>query len=623
MTSRAWVIDETKKTRVFQKTRPTDVPQKRGLAPRRPKAPAWDIIEEIVGNASEPIVDHAAQPVVISSLPTPRRSAFGAPTATATATPEALWTYNPVIKRDRSPSRPIPRGVYHLRGRQVSATEIDDARTLIDKVSPEILASNSRKLAHPRTNHKEGSSTARIVSLNDTVPKPTAEDYNPISNEVKEAAALLAEFDARNGNLEYTWPLPKSNGTGGNNKRAATSYWYAAISPKGRSPFNPAGLSYQVYKHAIDDCHAVGDGMTDDTKAIQDCIADQDRCGGDDLKCASTSVMPLVIYFPPGNYLVSSNIEMYFQTLLIGDPIERPVIIAAPSFQGLGVLSSDYYIPGASGASWYINQNNFMRQVRNFIIDIRNTPDNPIGVPAPGPACLHWQVAQATSLQNIDLYMNPVSRGHVGIFMENGSGGLITGLNFHGGYVGLRAGNQQFTIKDLNFENSRTAIQAIWDWTFLWQNIHITGATTGIDLINQDLKNDGAAQQTFAYLLLDSAISATTGIRTNPFLASDGYAQITLDNVDFSGSAAAVKQTTGETILAGGTKVDSWIWGIVASKDSPTGRQVRGEAAKPVRSKPPGLLGSDGKYFSKQKPQYEDVPASSFKNALSSGCKGK
>ncbi|KAI1126866.1 hypothetical protein F5Y10DRAFT_203584 [Nemania abortiva] len=50
------------------------------------------------------------------------------------------------------------------------------------------------------------------------------------------------------------------------------------------SPFNPAGLSYQVYKHAIDD------GLTDGTKAIQDCIADQDRCGGDDLKCAYIEV---------------------------------------------------------------------------------------------------------------------------------------------------------------------------------------------------------------------------------------------------------------------------------------------------------------------------------------------
>lgn len=339
------------------------------------------------------------------------------------------------------------------------------------------------------------------------------------------------------------------------------------------------GSEYQVYKNAITDCGATGDGVTDDTKAIQDCIAAQNRCGGHSLECASTSTMPLTVYFPSGTYLISSSIEMYFQTLIVGDPVDRPVFLAARSFQGLGVLSSDFYIDQGNGASWYINQNNFMRQVRNVIIDIRNTPDNPRGVPAPGPACLHWQVAQATSLQNIDFYMKEGSRGHVGIFMENGSGGLITGLNFHGGYVGLRAGNQQFTIKNLVFTNCRTAIQAIWDWTFLWQNIKITGANIGIDLINQELKNGGGPQQTFAYLLVDSAVSATTGIRTNPFMASDGYAQLTLDNVDFAGSGTAVKQTTGEAVLAGSPHVDMWMWGIVASRESPTGRQIRGEAA--------------------------------------------
>lgn len=57
--------------------------------------------------------------------------------------------------------------------------------------------------------------------------------------------------------------------------------------------------------------------------------------------------------------------------------------------------------------------------------------------------------------------MREGSRGHVGIFMENGSGGLITGVKFFGGYIGLRAGNQQFTIKNLSFDKCRTAIAAI------------------------------------------------------------------------------------------------------------------------------------------------------------------
>ncbi len=36
-----------------------------------------------------------------------------------------------------------------------------------------------------------------------------------------------------------------------------------------------------------------------------------------------------------------------------------PTIKVAPSFSGLGVISSDVYIDGGNGASWYINQVRF------------------------------------------------------------------------------------------------------------------------------------------------------------------------------------------------------------------------------------------------------------------------
>lgn len=553
----------------------------------------------------------------VPSLPAPGAKAKAVVLPQPTASPS--WKRN-ANHADQSRDRLIPKGVYQLRGRAVAAAQVEAAQALLDDVTPQIQAANARKMAYPRTeNNKGGSSSARFAAIDDSVELPTVQDYAPVNATVREAAALMAEFDAQTGKLEYTWPLPGSSGNGASEQRRQSStYWYSEITPKGKSPFNPAGSAYQVYKNAITDCGAKGNGQDDDTKAIQDCIAAQNRCGGDSLTCTESSVMPLIIYFPAGTYLISSSIEMYYQTIMIGDPNNRPVLLAAASFQGLGVLSSDAY--GANGASWYVNQNNFMRQVRNFVIDIRNTPDNPANVPAPGPACLHWQVAQATSLQNIDFYMREGSTGHVGVFMENGSGGLMTDLHFHGGYIGMRAGNQQFTIKDLSFENCQTGIQAIWDWTFLWQNITITGATTGIDLVNQDvLANE---TQTFAYLLLDSSISATTGIRSYPFADTGGYAQLTLDNVNFAGSGTAIATTTGDVLLGGAPHVDEWMWGVVATKDSPTGRQVKGEAVTPARSRPSGLLNSSGNYFDRTKPQYEDVPASSFKNALSSGCVG-
>lgn len=42
-----------------------------------------------------------------------------------------------------------------------------------------------------------------------------------------------------------------------------------------------------------------------------------------------------------------------------------------------------------------------MRSIRNFVIDITNTD------PQAYVCGIHWQVAQATDLQDIDFYMKP------------------------------------------------------------------------------------------------------------------------------------------------------------------------------------------------------------------------
>lgn len=80
----------------------------------------------------------------------------------------------------------------------------------------------------------------------------------------------------------------------------------------------------------------------------------------------------------------------------------------------------------------YTNQNQFFRHIRNFIFDLTDMPlttnDNDQALV---PTGIHWQVAQATTLQNLVFNM-PKAKGaknvtHVGIFMENGSGGFVSG----------------------------------------------------------------------------------------------------------------------------------------------------------------------------------------------------
>lgn len=125
---------------------------------------------------------------------------------------------------------------------------------------------------------------------------------------------------------------------------------------------------------------------------------------------------------------------MYYYTSLIGDALTMPSLKATADFVGMAVLDSDPY--ENSGANWFTNQNNFFRQVRNFVIDLT-------GMPMTSGAGIHWQVAQATSLQNIRFEMvqgGDAANKQIGVFMDNGSGGFMTDLTFNGGNYGLFLG---------------------------------------------------------------------------------------------------------------------------------------------------------------------------------------
>jgi glucan 1,3-beta-glucosidase len=201
----------------------------------------------------------------------------------------------------------------------------------------------------------------------------------------------------------------------------ASGYWLETIERKGQAPFNPDPANYQVFRNVKD--HGVkGDGVTDDTEAINKIIADGDRCGEG---CDSTTTTPALIYFPAGTYLVSAPIIQYYYSQFVGDALNMPVLKATADFEGMGLIDADPYIPEGNGANWYTNQNNFYRQVRNFVIDISATK---------AAAGIHWQVSQATSLQNIvfEMAKGEAGKDQKGIFQDNGSGGFMSDLTFNG-----------------------------------------------------------------------------------------------------------------------------------------------------------------------------------------------
>lgn len=131
------------------------------------------------------------------------------------------------------------------------------------------------------------------------------------------------------------------------------------------------------------------------------------------------------------------------------------------------MLSSDEYTGGGKGEdgldqSYFINTANFYRQIRNIKIDITQTR------PVQRAAGLHWQVAQATSTQNVEI-IALAGTAQRGIFAENGSGGSITDVTFRGGKFGLFGGSQQFTAQRLTFIGCETGVQVVWDWGWVSQ----------------------------------------------------------------------------------------------------------------------------------------------------------
>jgi hypothetical protein len=71
----------------------------------------------------------------------------------------------------------------------------------------------------------------------------------------------------------------------------------------------------------VKDYGAKGDGVTDDTAAINLAISSGGRCGPN---CGSSTVFPAVVYFPAGTYLVSSSLIQYYNTQMLGDVSRAP-----------------------------------------------------------------------------------------------------------------------------------------------------------------------------------------------------------------------------------------------------------------------------------------------------------
>ncbi|RAR03803.1 glycoside hydrolase family 55 protein [Stemphylium lycopersici] len=386
-------------------------------------------------------------------------------------------------------------------------------------------------------------------------------------------------------------------------------YWLNDLSGKGRAPFNSNG-NYKVFRN-VKEYGAKGDGVTDDSDAINRAISDGNRCGP--FVCDSSTDSPAVVYIPAGTYIIGKPIIFYYMTQLIGNPRELPVLKAAPTLQALALIDASPY-SNQNGEPGWTSTNLFLRQIRNLIIDGTAVP------PTSGFQGIHWPASQATTIQNVRIRMTPASNSvHAGIFVENGSGGHMADLDITGGLYGMNIGNQQFTMRNVKISKAITGISQIWDWGWLYSGLQITDCGTAFSMANG---GSAGKLEVSSVVIIDSEITNCqrfVDMAWTPNTTPTGAGQLIIENVRLNNVPNAVTRN-GATVLAGGTlTIQAWGQGNKYAPNLNGPQKFQGSISPVAR---PSSLLSNGKFYSKSKPQYETLGTANFLSARSAGATG-
>ena len=295
-----------------------------------------------------------------------------------------------------------------------------------------------------------------------------------------------------------------------------------------------------------------------------------------------------------------------------------------PTATTFGLLDGDQY--GANGLRFGAT-NVFYRQVRNLVFDTTAIPADETAY------AMHWPSSQATSIQNCVFKLSTAAGNkHTGIFVEQGSGGLMNDLVFYGGAYGVQFGNQQYTTRNLTFYGSQTAILQIWDWGWTYKSISVNDCEVGINMT-------GAAVDSVT--ILDSSFSGTgLAIVTSQNSSQPAQYSLVLENVDFTQVTTAVQGPKG-VILPGNSGTVTRQGFVQGNIYVPNGPIAYAGSNPNYFPRPPALL-SGSAYYERSKvgeqnssplpaskegsnesqPQYDTVPVSSFMSAREHGCTG-
>ena len=218
------------------------------------------------------------------------------------------------------------------------------------------------------------------------------------------------------------------------NERAGGSYWYQSIKHDGLGSSN----TYIIYRN-VKDYGAKGDGITDDSAAIQKAINTIDGSSTSTRSGAGIMGQPAVVYFPSGTYLLNSGLKNIMGTVMMGDPTNRPILKASAGFKDSILLTGQQ---GAGGLD------TFFHEIKNLVLDSTAVPL------AKKILLLQFSVSQACQLSNVMFNMPIGATGHTGVQTAGQVMPLLMNdLQFFGGAVGYSAVALQLQLKNWYFKS--------------------------------------------------------------------------------------------------------------------------------------------------------------------------
>lgn len=195
----------------------------------------------------------------------------------------------------------------------------------------------------------------------------------------------------------------------------------------------------------------------------------------------------------------------------------------------------------------------------------------------------------------------------------------MTDLVFEGGLYGFNVGNQQFTTRNLTFNNVVTAINQLWDWGWTYSGVTINNCQVGLNVS----AGGPTAVNVGSITLFDSEINNTPiGIVTARSDGSEPAAagSLYLENVKMTnvGVAVAGPNSTYLEGTTGSTTIAAWADGHRYLPQGP----IKGRGSVEPSERPTELLDATGRYYTRSKPQYGSVPLSSFLSVRDLGAAG-